>query len=252
MMRRYKVVLLTAVLIASVALWLAYSAAGVPILAYHKVSEDDEIYSVKPAEFEKQMRYLSDHGYTAISLTEMLEAFAGKRDMPAKPVIITFDDGYEDNYLAALPIMEKYRMKATVFVIAGKVGEPGYLKWQQIRAMQERNTEIGSHTLSHAALSEITPEEQQLEIAESKAVLERNLGTPVEYLAYPYGKFTASLFAVLQGAGYRAACSGITGLNLRETDPFVLRRINIPQPRYGLMEFRARLLRADIYYRLSR
>lgn len=252
MTRYYKALLLAGLLIVGVASWLLYSAAGVPILAYHRVNDDNELYSIKPAEFEKHMKYLADSGYTALSLSEMFEAFAGKRDMPRKPVVITFDDGYADNYLTALPIMEKYGMKATVFIIPGQVGQPEYLTWEQAKALQKRGTEIGSHTLSHAALSEITGAEQVRELAESKAILERNLATPIVYLAYPYGKFSPGLFEILREAGYQAACTGVTGLNFQGTNPYALKRINIPQPKYGLLEFRARLLRADIYHRLSR
>lgn len=252
MNRLYKAVLLALILVASVSFWLMYSSSGVPILAYHRVSDDNETYSIAPAEFERQMQYLAQHGYTALSLAEMRDAFARKRDMPAKPVVITFDDGYADNFLVALPIMEKYGFKATVFVIAGQVGQPGYLSWNQIKAMQNRNTEIGSHTLSHVALSEVKPDEQLREISQSKEMLEQNIGTPVRFLAYPYGKFSDGLFGLLANAEYQAACTGRTGLNFAETNPYALKRINIPQPQYGLLEFRARLIRANVYHRLSR
>ncbi|MCX7781191.1 MAG: polysaccharide deacetylase family protein [Negativicutes bacterium] len=248
-MRLFKLLLILALAGVSIGLWLLYSVDGVPILAYHRVSDEDEIYSISPAEFERQMKYLQEHGYTAISLAEMYDAFAGKGSMPAKPVVITFDDGYKDNYLTALPIMEKYRMKATVFVIAGQVGEPAYLTWEQIREMQRRHTEIGSHTLSHVALSEVAAGEQEMEIRTSKAVLEENLKIPVEFLAYPFGKFMPAHFDMLRQAGYRGACTGLAGLNHAGGNSYALKRINIPRPRYGMAEFRLRLLRANIFFR---
>lgn len=221
---------------------------GIPILAYHRVNSDGEMYSISPGDFEAQLRYLKEKGYATVSLAEMQEAFAGKRSLPVKPIVITFDDGYADNYLQALPLLEKYGFTATVFVLAGHVGQPEYLSWEQIRAMQERRTEIGSHTFSHADLNRLTPDEQRRELAESKRLLEEKLGTPVEYLAYPYGQFSPALFALLEETGYRGACTGLSGFNGMGTPPYALKRINIPQPRYGLYEFRARLLRAQVPY----
>ncbi len=234
-----------------VAIWLAYPAAGVPILAYHMVSDEPEVYSVNQGDFETQMRYLAEQGYAAISLAELFDAAAGKAALPARPVIITFDDGYEDNYSSALPIMEKYGMKATVFVIAGSVGQPGYLSWQQIQDMHNRHTEIGSHTMTHVALNELTPPDLIREVVESKTLLEENLHVPVDFLAYPYGQFNTAVKETLRQAGYRGACSGIAGLNLWGGDPYALKRVNIPRPRYGLWEFRLRLLRASVYSKLG-
>ncbi|MBP1763545.1 MAG: polysaccharide deacetylase [Firmicutes bacterium] len=221
---------------------------GVPILAYHMVGSEEDRYSVSAEEFDRQMDYFAKKGYTAVSLQELADGFAGKIVLPPKPVVITFDDGYNDNYLIALPIMEKHGMKGTVFVVAGQVGQGQYLSWDQIRALQERGTEIGSHTMSHVALSDSDKAGQYREVAESKQLLERELGLPVAFLAYPYGKFTAETVSALQAAGYRGACAGTPGLNAPGSDLYRLHRVNVPKPRFGLWELRVRLLRAEIYY----
>jgi len=230
--------------------WLVWAGPGVPILAYHQVSEADDIYSVTAMQFEEQMSYLQEKGYTAISLEELFDFYEGKMSLPDKPIIITFDDGYEDNFLAALPIMEKYNMRSTVFIITGLVGTPDYLSWQQIAAMQASHTEIGSHTVSHIALGDSSPEQQRREIATSKAILEKYVGT-VKFFAYPYGQFTAITQQILREAGYLGACSGIAGLNSKGVDVYALKRVNVPHPKYGLGEFRLRLLRANIYSKLG-
>lgn len=230
-------------------LWLI-PAQGVPILAYHMVNDLDEVYSITPAMFEKHMTYLEQEGYTAISLAQLVAAWSGGEPVPAKSVIITFDDGYSDNYEIALPIMARHGMKGTVFVIAGHVGQPNYMTWEQIKAMQAQGTEIGSHTLSHVALSEVAPEVQLQEVQQSKFLLEQALGTPVEFLAYPYGKFTTELFTVLQQSGYQGACTGKAGLNKPGMNPFKLKRVNIPQPHLGFWEFRLRLWRAEMQSKL--
>ena len=234
-------------------LWLLAPGAGVPILAYHQVENNAEIYSIDPDEFERQMQYLTESGYTAVSLAEMAAAEHGARPLPAKPVVITFDDGYEDNYATALPIMEKYGLKSTVFVITGQVDQPGYLTWDQIRAMQARGTEIGSHTVSHVALSELAQPQMLDELMRSKQVLEANLGQPVEFLAYPYGQYNAATLAATRQAGYKGACTGVPGLGTTTGgDAYQLKRVNIPRPKYGLWEFRLRLLRAQILAKLSK
>lgn len=235
-----------------VAVVLAYPTHGVPILAYHMINDEDpDIYAVSKADFEKQMRFLAEHGYQAISLAQMMDGLNGKIQLPAKPIVITFDDGYIDNYTDALPVMERYGMKGTVFMIAGQVGEPGFLTWQQLRDMQNRNVEIGSHTVNHIALSEAASEQRETELVQAKAILEQQLGSKVEFLAYPFGQYDKEIFSVLEHSGYRGACTGKAGLNLENTNPYSLKRINMPKPKLGLFEFRVRLLRAELYGKLN-
>lgn len=231
--------------------WLCWPNNAVPMLAYHQVSELDDIYSVTPSQFEEQMEYLQKNGYHAISLEDLFNSYEGKGYLPAKPVIITFDDGYADNYLAALPIMEKHNMSATVFIVPSLIGTLDYLSWEQVVQMQERHTEIGSHTMSHVGMNEISAEEQRLEAATSKAALEQQLGKPILFFAYPYGQFSTTAQQILKETGYKGACSGIAGLNDKNTNSYALKRINVPQPKYGLWEFRLRLLRAHLYSKLG-
>ena len=245
-----RVIALSAFFVMCVVSWLFWAGPGVPILAYHQVSEEDDIYSVTAMQFEEQMGYLQEKGYTAISLEQLFDSYEGRAVLPNKPIIITFDDGYEDNFLAALPIMEKYNMRSTVFIVTSLVGTTDYLSWQQIADMQVRHTEIGSHTVSHIALSDYSVEQQRLEIASSKEILEEHIG-PVKFFAYPYGQFTKVTQQLLGEAGYLGACSGIVGLNSKSAPVYVLKRINVPHPRYGLGEFRLRLLRANIYSKLG-
>ena len=247
-----RIMALCALLITCIAGWLVWwPAVGVPILAYHQVSAADEIYSVTAAQFEEQMNYLHENGYTSIHLQQLNDSFEGKFILPDKPIVITFDDGYEDNLLAALPIMEKYDMQSTIFIATSLVGTPDYLSWQQIADIQARNTEIGSHTMTHVGLASVSAEQQRFEIRGSKAALEQHLGKPIIFFAYPYGQFTPITQQLLREAGYLGACSGIPGLNRKGVDVYALKRVNVPHPRYGLWEFRLRLLRANLYSKLG-
>lgn len=252
MNNKKKLLIIGLALVSIFIVWLlVYPAAGVPVLAYHMVSSVPERYSIFPEEFDEQMRYLTDNGYKAVSLAEMVDGLAGRGQLPAKPVVITFDDGYRDNLTTALPIMEKYGLRGTVFVIASQVGQADYLTWDEIKEMQRRGTEIGSHTVSHAVLTDITLPEREREVRLSKEMIEDQLGTKVEFLAYPFGQFDASMFDILQQAGYRGACTGLAGQNKSGVNPYALKRVNVPLPRFGLWEFRIRLLRAEIYSKLG-
>jgi peptidoglycan/xylan/chitin deacetylase (PgdA/CDA1 family) len=246
-----RVVTFGVLLVVILAGWLGWPTAGVPILAYHQVGEADDLYSVTAAQFEQQMEYLNKNSYTAISLNELFDFYDGNGNLPNKPIVITFDDGYEDNYLTALPIMEKYKMRGTVFIVPNLVGTPDYLSWRQIVEMQKRNTEIGSHTMSHIAMDEISPVEQRREIKDSKTVLEKQLRKPVLFFAYPYGQFTAITEQILKETGYRGACAGIAGLNGKGVDAYALKRVNVPHPKFGIWEFRIRLFRAVLYSKLG-
>lgn len=246
-----RILQLVIVFILVTTLWLLAPGAGVPILAYHQVNSMPEIYSVDAGEFEQQMQYLAEHGYTAISLAELFDARQGHRPLPPKPVIITFDDGYADNYHTALPLMQKYGMKGTVFVIAGQVGQSEYMTWEQLKAMQAAGIELGSHTYNHVALPELSPPQQLDELVRSKQLLEAHLAQPVKFLAYPFGQFNAETMTLVEQAGYTGACTGVPGVGTGAGDAYQLRRVNVPRPKYGLWEFRLRLIRAHIYGKLA-
>ncbi|MBR4695883.1 MAG: polysaccharide deacetylase family protein, partial [Selenomonadaceae bacterium] len=132
---------------------------GFPVLEYHMVTSRDVTlddsdayaYNVPPEDFREQLDYLQQQGYTTISMLEYMKARKGKAELPEKPIILTFDDGYMDNYAEMLPILEEHGMKATVYMVTNDIGTPGYLGWEELRAMQERGVEIvpAIQTLAH-------------------------------------------------------------------------------------------------------
>ena len=240
----------------AVALWVVFSPApqGIPVLEYHEVAEsvDDDayVYNVPPEEFRQQLDYLQQQGYTTISMLDFMKAKRGKMELPAKPIILTFDDGYEDNYTDLLPILEEYGMKATIYVITNEIGQPGYLNWEQLRAMQDRGIEIGSHTANHDPLTGMDAARQLDEVHLSKLLLEWNGIHTVYTFSYPNGAYDASLPALLAQNEYLTAVTGDAGLNTFETDPYLMQRVNIPHPRFGLLEFKLRLLKAEVFTKL--
>ena len=225
---------------------------GVPILEYHMTNTtSQEVYNVPPDELEGQLVYLEEQGYTTISVLDFLRARKGKQELPAKPIILTFDDGYVDNYTVLLPMLEKHGMKATVFMVTNDIGLDGYLSWDQLRDMQERGIEIGSHTANHFPLAAMDPSEAGDELKLSKLLLEWNGIHTVFAFSYPNCSYNADLPDMLKQNEYLAAVTGDAGYNNFRTNPYLLQRTNIPRPRFGLTEFKLRLLKTRLFTQLG-
>jgi peptidoglycan/xylan/chitin deacetylase (PgdA/CDA1 family) len=193
----------------------------VPIFLYHQIAqlapEKNPIgMATTPNHFEEQMRYLHEHGYRSISLKELLDAYHTTRTFSPKTFVISFDDGYLDNYATAFPIMQKYGFTATIFLVSDLVGkhtdwegqrEPYELmSWQHIDEMRRHGFDFGSHTRTHINLKNATIKVAVDEITTSREILENKMGTAVHALAYPYEAFKAIHFDMVQEAGYLGAC----------------------------------------------
>ncbi len=166
---------------------------GVPVLVYHAV--DDHVYGreglfVKPQEFYKQMEYLYDHKYTTLTFNN-IQAY----DKYKNPILITFDDGYRDVYLYAFPVLKKFKLQATMFLVAGLVGKPGYLTQKDIREMSGVFS-FESHTLTHPELDKKSSEELEEECRKSRDVIEGIIGKTVNTLSFPYGRYSRKVLAV--------------------------------------------------------
>ncbi|MCL5958206.1 MAG: polysaccharide deacetylase family protein [Chloroflexi bacterium] len=224
----------------------------VPIFMYHYIrvnpNPSDAIgkgLSVAPADFERQMRYLVDNGYQSIGLDQLASALVNNTGLPAKSFVLTFDDGYWDLYQNAYPVLQRYNLKATSFVIADLVGARGYLTWDAIREMAASGSvTYGSHTLNHPDLTQIPLAEVERQIKQSKRILEDRLGNQVTLLSYPSGQYNSSVMGRAQDAGYVAAVSTRFGsVNARE-DLFRLRRVRV-DGRDGLVGFIANLRNSE-------
>ena len=184
------------------------TAQGVKVLVlnYHKIDNKHHSLAVTPADFESQLKYLADHGYHSISPDELCEGLAGTGSLPENPVLITFDDGYKDNYTTAFPLLKKYGFKATIFAVTSFLGKyPQYFTWEQAREMEENGISIQSHTATHRSMTDLSDEELRTELVESKRKAEEELGHPVEYIAYPTGTYNLHIAEMVKEAGYKAA-----------------------------------------------
>lgn len=219
-------------------------ADGPTILAlnYHQVVDTFTSLAIPPYTFDTQMDYLTSHGYVSITPEELTAGLNGELQLPEKPVLITFDDGYLDNYTNAFPILKRYGMRATIFVVPAFVGKrDGYLTWDQLREMEQGGITIQSHTLNHRKLEELPDDEIRSELLNSKLVLEEQLGHPVEYLAYPTGTYNLHIAEIAKDVGYKGAYTIKYGSVDLGSNLFALERVPIFQTEKTMKDFYERI-----------
>ena len=216
---------------------------GIPVLNYHLISNRKiNSLAITPQEFEEQMAYLHDKGYTTISPDQLLDYIQNSRPLPENPILITFDDGYRDTYLEAYPILKKYNFTATIFLITDYVGNNSrYLTWEQVQEMHDNGFIFGSHTLNHISLSESTNEYIEYQLTKSREAIEWHLKEPIKYFAYPGGFYNQTTTQLLKQAGYRGAFTVILGRDKANSDTFALSRIPIFQSTNTFRSFWLRL-----------
>ena len=198
------------------------------VLNYHKVDRMNISLSVLPEDFDAQMRYLSENNYHTITPQELYDSLSGNLELPENPVLITFDDGYADNYRNAYPILKKYGFKATIFVISSFLGvEKNYFTWDQAREMEENGISIQSHTVDHKSMTDLTDDQLRAELVESKKKIEAELGKPVEFIAYPTGTYNLHIAQLVKDAGYKAAFTIKFGNVDKASNVFALERVPI-------------------------
>jgi peptidoglycan/xylan/chitin deacetylase (PgdA/CDA1 family) len=180
-------------------------------------------YAVPQAELHSQLKFLKEHGWCGLSITEAL-AVNGARN-PAS-VAITFDDGSETD-LRAAALLEKAGLHATFYVIAGWLGRKGYLSPEGLRELEAGGFEIGCHSMNHRYLSGLNAAELQVEIVDAKARLEQALGAAVNHFSCPGGFWSPKVARLAKRSGYRSVATSRIGLNSMHSDPYRLARISI-------------------------
>jgi peptidoglycan/xylan/chitin deacetylase (PgdA/CDA1 family) len=203
---------------------------------YHRVARRNDSLpeitrrlAVDPADFRRQMTWLVAHGFRSITHRELFEAFYAHRALPARAVLITFDDGYRNVLTEAAPLLNRLGIRATAFVITGRIsnGDSSFLTWRQLRALEELGIEIGSHTVSHPDLRTLGDRALATELLNSRRQLERALGHPVQWLAYPYGGHDSRVVAAARRAGYLLTSTTVGGSRQDAWAPLELRRLSV-------------------------
>jgi peptidoglycan/xylan/chitin deacetylase (PgdA/CDA1 family) len=212
-------------------------AARVPILMYHHIATPppgaDAVrvdLSVPPDVFDAEMKFLADQGFHTIHLTDLLNYFQSGAPLPPKPIIITFDDGYDDNYINAFPTLKDHGFDGTFFIISQRADDaaPGYMTWQQIEEMSANGMEIGSHSFDHRFnLGEIPYTIQWVEIKRSHDAIAQHLPNQAPVFAYPSGSYNATTLAILKQLGYVASVTIRQSVTQYGGAPLELRRVRI-------------------------
>ena len=209
--------------------------AKVPVLMFHHIETEAEAklnhqtsLAVSPEYFAKDMEYLKIHGYTIITAKDLINFFDFGAVLPKKPVMITLDDAYRDNYVNAFPILKQYGFKATIFTPTGLVQNPDYLTWQQITEMSSSGlVYFANHTWSHHASSgTLAVQDKEISLADTQ--LSENGQNPDKVFAYPYGNPSVDAEKILSKYGYKLAFTTVSG-NIQCKG----RRLTLPRTRMG-------------------
>lgn len=212
------------------------------ILMYHQVdtprSAQEHRFCTPAKEFARQMDHLVE-AYSPVTLDDLVAGVRGERPLPERAVHVTFDDGFTGVLEHAAPVLAARSIPATLFAVSGRLGrsndwmtgrgfpERPLVSTAQLRELESMGFVIGSHTQSHARLTEVVSERLIEEVADSKHALQDALGKDVPYFAYPYGLQNEAVRDAVVAAGYRAACSTVSGFNRRGQDAYLMRRIDV-------------------------
>jgi len=213
------------------------------ILMYHMVQQPCTVaeskYACPPEQFEQHLSYLKNSHHHVVSLDEIEYHLLSGTAIPQNAVAITLDDGFEDNYTQAFPLLQKYALPASIFLATGVMGasnvwmqgrdfpKRAMLNWAQIEEMSRYQITFGAHTVNHAKLSELDDSAAADEIIQSKHRIEDQLGRPCYHFAYPYGLFAKQTPEIVKNSGFKLACSTLSGFNNSERDPYLLHRIEV-------------------------
>ncbi|MDO7863590.1 putative polysaccharide deacetylase YxkH [Brochothrix thermosphacta] len=198
----------------------------IPILMYHSISTGNSL-RVPPAEFKQQMAFLKEAGYYTLTPAEMYKAFETNSLPSKKVVLLTFDDGYTDNYTEALPILAANKQQGTIFMITDTTGKKNHLTLAQMQDMIKDNITIESHTVTHQELNSLKKELQLKELSDSKLFIKQRLKHDSILVSYPVGRYNENTLAATKEVGYKMAVTTEPGLASKADGYFKLKRVRV-------------------------
>jgi len=203
--------------------------SSIPIFMYHSISENEKgLFKVPEDNFYKQMKYLKDNGYNTLSLDELYDHLTNNIPFLDKSVVITFDDGYSDNYKNAYPILKEFGLRATIFTITDYIeGSSYFMNSDQLKEVALNGIDIESHTTNHSKLDKLSKEDRARNLRESKNTIEKLLDKEVKYIAYPFGKYNKEVIEDLKEEGYKMAFTTKRGIANSNNGLYELKRVFI-------------------------
>jgi peptidoglycan/xylan/chitin deacetylase (PgdA/CDA1 family) len=182
---------------------------------------------LSPRLFAQQLDFLVEQGYHTVTTPQLWAALNGTARLPAKPIVLTFDDGYEDAFTNALPLLAERGLVGTFFVTVNLVDKPGYVTWDQVRTLAADGMDVQSHAMDHISMAKLSGGALFAQLAESRRILSERTGTDVRFFAYPVGEYNAATRVAAAAAGYHAAFAKAGGPNQSTTWAYALRRSRI-------------------------
>ena len=214
--------------------WQGTLDFAVPVMMYHRITElpDDADESLRnltvtPKNFALQMEYLVENGYAVLTATEVHTAVRLGEPLPEKAVTITLDDGYDSQFNQAFPILQRYGLDATLFLVSGTLGSARHATWAEAQQMSRAGLDVGSHSVGHLNLVLLSRRHLDNELRNSKRALERALGVGIVQFAYPYGQYDDRVKQRARRAGYLAGWRAGGGWVTAASDPFMLPRVRV-------------------------
>lgn len=183
---------------------------------------------MQPDAFSAQISWLVRSGHQIVSLSRLADQLQSGEPIPDHWACITFDDGYQDNYSHAFPVLKEYHVPATIFLVTGKIDrDPLFLTVAQIKEMQAFGIDFGAHTVDHVSLSSILPEQARQQVEESGRQVVALVGRPAEHFCYPFGHFNLAVEGFVKQAGFRTCCTEQAGPVHPGSESMRLRRVGI-------------------------
>lgn len=216
----------------------------VPVVYYHHIQPLDIAsklghaqLTVDSAIFDQQVSYLVSAGYQTISADDLVHALLTHQQLPGKSIVLTFDDGYDDIYSFAYPILKKYNAVGNLMIPTGLLNNPGYLTWGQLKEMSgNKLIHVYNHTWSHASLGGASKDKIESEVTTASTQLQSNLSITVDVFAYPYGSYSSLAIQILREHNFTAAFTTVPGSWQCDSELMTLPRIrigNAPMRAYG-------------------
>ncbi|MDP2652650.1 MAG: polysaccharide deacetylase family protein [Candidatus Omnitrophota bacterium] len=199
----------------------------VPVMMYHHVavSHPPAADYVSPENFRRQMAYLKQNGYKVIRMEDLVNGVKAGKTFPPKTVVLSFDDGYIDNYKNAMPVLQEFGFPAIFFVSPNMTFRDGFMRWSELVHLRKAGFDFGSHGMTQAYLPGLSAKELEYEVRQSKRILETRLKMPVRIFAYPVGGFTDDIKAYMRDSGYLAAATTNRGKDRFDRDIYEINRI---------------------------
>lgn len=200
---------------------------NVPVLSYHNITTivgKNKAYSITPAAFESQIRSLKDNGFVTILPEDLYEHLTCNKPLPARPVIISFDDSRKEHRIKVAPVLEKYGFKATFFIMTVTINKKNYMTADDIRSLSQHGHTIGHHTWDHPDLRKLPADGWAIQIDKAKTILEKIIGKPVHFFAYPFGSWNNNVIEQIKKRNFLLAFQ-LSGRQSTKYPLFTVRRL---------------------------